>query len=198
MVGVDASAPMIAQARQRAHEAQLRVEFEVGDAHDLAFSDGAFDLCRTERVLRYLRQPATALREMARVVRRGGWVLAQDFDSDQTVVDAPDQSLIRRIAAVLDAAVPNQWIGRRLYALFRNSGLADVRVVAHAVVLTGASAFALYRQINHGTIARAVQSGHIAPAEETAWWADLQQAGETETFCAVNLAFIVAGRRESR
>jgi ubiquinone/menaquinone biosynthesis C-methylase UbiE len=196
MVGVDASAPMIAHARHRAREVPFPVEFEVGDAQHLAFSDATFDLCRTERVLRYLPRPETALREMARVIRPGGWVLAQDFDSDQTVVDAPDHSLTRRVAEVLDAAVPNPWIGRQLYGLFRRVGLVDVRVVARAVVLTGAAGFALYRHINHGTIARAVQSGHIRPAEEAAWWADLQHAGETDTFCAVNVAFIVAGRRE--
>ncbi|MBV9414414.1 MAG: methyltransferase domain-containing protein, partial [Solirubrobacterales bacterium] len=104
VVGVDASAPMIAQARQRAGEVPLSVEFEVGDAHDLAFSVETFDLCRTEPVLRFLRRPETALREMARVVRPGGWVLAQDFDSDQTVVDAHDRSLTRRVAEVLDGA----------------------------------------------------------------------------------------------
>ena len=195
VVGVDASPPMIAQARQRAREEPLPAQFDVGDAHHLAFPDGAFDLCRTERVVRYLRRPETALREMARVVRPGGWVLAQDFDSDQTVVDARDHSLTRRVAEALDAAVPNPWIGRQLYGLFRNVGLVDVRVVAHAVVLTGANGFELYRQINHGTIARAVQSGRLGPGEEAAWWADLEQAGETETFCAVTLAFIVAGRR---
>jgi ubiquinone/menaquinone biosynthesis C-methylase UbiE len=57
------------------------IEFRVGDAHDMTVPDGTFDLCRTERVLRYLQSPGTGLREMARVVRRGGSVLAQDFDS---------------------------------------------------------------------------------------------------------------------
>jgi hypothetical protein len=54
-----------------------------------------------------LHSPETALCEMARAVRRGGCVLAQDFDSDLTVLDAADRSLARHIAEVLDAAVPN-------------------------------------------------------------------------------------------
>jgi ubiquinone/menaquinone biosynthesis C-methylase UbiE len=93
-------------------------EFTVGDAHDLLLPDGTFDLCRTERVLRYLRSPETALCEMARAVRRGGSVLVQDFDSDLTVVDAADRSLTLHIAEVLDAAVQNPWIGRQLFGLF--------------------------------------------------------------------------------
>jgi hypothetical protein len=33
-------------------------------------------------------------------------------------VDAPDPGLARRIAEVLDAAVPHPWIGRQLFGLF--------------------------------------------------------------------------------
>ena len=194
-VGIDASPPMIAEAQRRAANVPFPIEFTVGDAHDLPFPDGTFDLCRTERVLRYLRSPETAVREMARVSRAGGCVVAFDFDSDQTVVDAPDQSLTRRIADVLDAAVPNPWIGRKLFALFHRVGLVDVRVAPHTSVLTGSRGFAMYRQINHGTIQHAVQSGHVTPADQAAWWADLEQAAHTETFCSVNLGFIVTGRR---
>jgi ubiquinone/menaquinone biosynthesis C-methylase UbiE len=195
VVGVDASPQMIAEARRRTADVALPTEFTVGDAHDLPFPDGTFDLCRTERVLRYLHSPETALREMARVARPGGSVLAQDFDSDLTVVDAADPSLARHIAEVLDAAVPNPWIGRQLFGLFRRVGLIDVRVVAHTVVLTGASGFAMYQQLNQGTINRAVQNGHLSAHEEAAWWADLELTARAGTFCAVNLGFIVTGGR---
>ena len=56
VVGIDPSAPMIAQARRRAADRPLPVEYEIGDAHELAFPEEVFDLCRTERVLRYLHQ----------------------------------------------------------------------------------------------------------------------------------------------
>jgi hypothetical protein len=85
--------------------------------------------------------PEVALREMARVVQPGGSALAFDFDSDLTVVDVPDWLLVRRIADVLDAAVPHPWIGRQLFGLFRRIGLVDVRVVPHVVCLSGASGF---------------------------------------------------------
>jgi ubiquinone/menaquinone biosynthesis C-methylase UbiE len=196
VVGIDASAPLIAEARRRSADVLFPIAFEVGDAHQLDFPDGMFDLCRTERVLRYLGRPETAIHEMVRVTRTGGHVVAFDFDSDQTVVDAPDHALTRRIAEALDAAVPNAWIGRQLFGLFRRAGLADVRVVAQPAVLTGATGFALYRRSNQGTISRAVQSGHITPSEEAAWWADLEHAARTGTFCSVNLGFIVTGQKK--
>src|SRR3954454_627080 len=87
---------------------------------------------------------------MARVVRPGGSVLAFDFDSDQTVVDAPDPALTRRIAEILDAAVPYPWIGRQLFGLFRRVGLTDVRVVPHAICLTGSGGFGIYPRVKEG------------------------------------------------
>lgn len=195
VVGIDASPAMVAEARRRAAELELPMTVEVGDAHALEFPDEHFDLCRVERVLRYLERPEAAVREMARVARRDGFVLAFDFDSDQTVVDAPAPALTRRIAEVLDAAVPHPWVGRQLFGLFRRVGLADVRVVPHAICLIGARGFAMYQQLNEGTIAAATHSGRITADDAAAWWEALEQAGRAETFLAANLGFIVVGRK---
>jgi len=195
VIGIDANPAMIAEARRRAADLTLPIAFEVGDARHIDFPDNAFDQCRTERVLRYLDRPEAALGEMARLARPGGSVLAFDFDSDQTVVDAPDPALTRRIAEVLDAAVPHPWIGRQLFGLFRRAGLRDVRVVPHVICFSGASGFAVYEQLNRGTIDRAVQAGQITAQEVTAWWAALRQAAEAETFFAAVLGFTAAGRK---
>ena len=113
----------------------------------------------------------------------------------QTVVDAPDPALVRRIAEVLDAAVPQPWVGRQLFGLFKRAGLHEVRVVPHAICFSGAAGFAVYQQLNQGTIDRAVQSGQVAADEVAAWWAVLTRAAEAETFFSVVLGFIVAGRK---
>ena len=176
VVGIDANSAMITEARRRAADLTLPITFEVGDARHVGFPDNTFDLCRTERVLRYLDRPEAALAEMARLARPGGSVLAFDFDSDQTVVDAPDPALARRIAEVLDAAVPHPWIGRQLFGLFRRAGLRDVRVVPHAICLSGAAGFAIYQQLNRGTIDRAREAGQVTASEVAAWWAALKRA----------------------
>jgi ubiquinone/menaquinone biosynthesis C-methylase UbiE len=195
VVGIDANPAMIAEARERVAGLSLPIVFEVGDAHHVDLPANTFDLCRTERVLRYLDSPEAAVAEMARLARPGGFVLAFDFDSDQTVVDAPDPALARRIAEALDAAVPQPWVGRQLFGLFKRAGLHDVRVVPHAICFPGAAGFAVYRRLNWGTIDRAVQSGHITADEAAAWWAALTRAAETATFFSAVLGFIVAGRK---
>ena len=193
VVGIDANAAMITEARRRGAGLALPIAFEVGDAHQVRFADDSFDLCRTERVLRYLDRPEAALAEMVRLTRPGGSVLVFDFDADQTVVDAPDLALVRRIAEVLDGAVPHPWIGRQLFGLFQRAGLRDVRVIPHALCFSGAAGFTVYQRLNRGTIDRAVQAGQVSASEVAAWWADLERAAEAETFFSAVLGFIVAG-----
>jgi ubiquinone/menaquinone biosynthesis C-methylase UbiE len=195
VVGVDQNPSMIAEARRRAADMATPVTYEVGDAQRLAFPDDAFDLCRTERVLRYLENPEAAVQGMARVVRPRGFVVAFDFDSDLTVIDAKDRLLATRIAGVLDAAIPHPWVGRRLFGLFKRVGLADVRVMPHVVILSGAAGFAMYRRLNEGTIAAAARAGQITATEVASWWAGFEPAAAAETFFAANLGFIVAGRK---
>jgi ubiquinone/menaquinone biosynthesis C-methylase UbiE len=195
VVGIDVSSAMVGEARRRTAELEVPIMVEVGDAHALAFPDEHFDVCRVERVLRYLDRPESALREMVRVVRRDGFVVAFDFDSDQTVIDAPDPELTRRIANVLDAAVPHPWIGRQLHGLFRRIGLTDVRVIPHALCLTGAQGLAMYKQLNEGTIAAAMDAGRVTAADAATWWDALEQAGRDETFLVANLGFVVVGRK---
>jgi ubiquinone/menaquinone biosynthesis C-methylase UbiE len=193
VAGIDANPAMITEARRRAAGLALPMSFEVGDAHQVGFPDNSFDLCRTERVLRYVDRPQAVLGEMVRLTRPGGSVVAFDFDSDQTVVDAPDPVLVRRIADMLDAAVPHPWIGRQLYRLFQRAGLRDVRVIPHALCFSGAAGFAVYQRLNRATIDRAVQVGQISASEVAAWWAALERAAEAETFFSAVLGFIATG-----
>ena len=193
VVGVDANPAMITEARRRGAGLSLPISFSVGDAHHLGFPDDIFDLCRTERVLRYLDKPEAALAEMVRVARPGGCVLAFAFDSDQTVVDAPDPALVRRVAEALYAAVAHPWIGRQLFGLFQRAGLREVRVVPNTLCFCGAAGFAVYQRLNRGTIDRAVQAGQVSASEVATWWASLEQAAETETFFSAVLGFIAAG-----
>ena len=195
VAGIDANPAMITGARRRGAGLALPISFEVGDAQQVRLPDGSFDLCRTERVLRYVDRPEAVLAEMVRLTRPGGSVLAFDFDSNQTVVDAPDSALVRRIADVLDDAVPHPWIGRQLFRLFREAGLREVRVVPHALCFSGEAGFAVYQRLNDGTIDQAVQAGQLSPSEAAAWWAGLKRAADAETFFSAVLGFIAAGRK---
>lgn len=53
---------------------------EVADVHRLPYPDDSFDIVHAHQVLQHLPDPVTALREMARVTRPGGYVAARDSD----------------------------------------------------------------------------------------------------------------------
>jgi len=78
VVGVDRAANMITRARQRF--APERVTFQwLGDSYSgssLPFPDGVFDAVICSSVLEYVDNASACLRELARVCRCGGWLVA--------------------------------------------------------------------------------------------------------------------------
>ena len=75
-VGVDQSAEMLATARRRVGE---RVELREARAEALPFEDASFDGLTFTYLLRYVDDPAAAMRELARVVRPGARVAMLEF-----------------------------------------------------------------------------------------------------------------------
>jgi SAM-dependent methyltransferase len=71
-VGVDGSTEMLAHAQA----ANPGVALQRADLQKLPFPDASFDVVLSIEVLRYLPEPALALREMARVLRPGGVIVA--------------------------------------------------------------------------------------------------------------------------
>jgi SAM-dependent methyltransferase len=73
VIGVDMTPAMLVKARQSAVEAQLpNVEFHEGYAESLPASDGWADVVISNGVLNLIPDKATALKEMARVLKPGG------------------------------------------------------------------------------------------------------------------------------
>jgi SAM-dependent methyltransferase len=78
VVGIDASADVIAEARAAATEAGTDARFDTGDVYALAHEDASFDVVHAHQVLQHVSDPVAALREMRRVCRPQGVVAARD------------------------------------------------------------------------------------------------------------------------
>lgn len=78
VVGIDHSSGMLNQARQKAQRGGVsdRVEYAQMDAESLAFDPGSFDGAVSLFVLAHLPNPDAALRELHRVLRPGGRLVA--------------------------------------------------------------------------------------------------------------------------
>jgi ubiquinone/menaquinone biosynthesis C-methylase UbiE len=131
--GVDNSATMIEEARRRVGGLELSLEFQVGDAHSLIFEESSFDICRAERVLLYLEDPAKAIAEMARVTRPGGHVIVFDFDYNAFFIDSDFAPMPRHIETLLAGDPRNPLIGRELPHLMRRANL-KVYAIEHTTL----------------------------------------------------------------
>jgi demethylmenaquinone methyltransferase/2-methoxy-6-polyprenyl-1,4-benzoquinol methylase len=142
VVGVDQSPEMLAEARRRLPSGVTLVE---ADAESLPFPDASFDALTFTYLLRYVSDPATTLRELARVVRPGGTVAGLEFGVPRGTW-RPFWELYVRVglplagrviaggwATVGDFLGPSirrfyeQWPEERLLGLWRDAGVGDVR-----------------------------------------------------------------------
>src|SRR5688572_28518757 len=79
--GIDASPEMIAQARRKAMKADVDVVFQAGIVEALPFPDAHFDVVLSTLMLHHLPRAVReqCAREMRRVLKPGGRLLAVDF-----------------------------------------------------------------------------------------------------------------------
>jgi len=135
VLGLDASADPLAEARAAAEQARVEVTFDVGDVYALDLPDASFDVVHAHQVLQHLTDPVAALREMARVCRPGGVVAVRDVDYATFTWFPADPGLDRWLelyAAVARANGAEPDAGRRLRAWAHAAGLRDLTATASA------------------------------------------------------------------
>jgi len=126
VVGVEQSPAQIAAAAKHSN-----VRYTQGDAHNLEFEAGSFDLVYARYLLEHVSDPARVVSEMRRVTRPGGAVAACENDVTLLRVDPPCPTF----EAVWKAFQEHQrglggdsQVGRRLYRLFRTAGFSRVEL----------------------------------------------------------------------
>jgi ubiquinone/menaquinone biosynthesis C-methylase UbiE len=192
VVGLDASAALVEQARERVAES-LPLEFRVGDAHGLDFPDACFDAACSDRVFQHLQAPDRALAELVRICRPGGRIVITEPDWGTLAVDVPDRALARKVLALLCDAVRQGWIGRQLPALFRQAGLREVTVEAHTLTRDDLGAADRLLGITSAAL-RFYEEGKLTGRETARWLAELEQATTQGRFFCSLTGFTVFGR----
>ena len=77
VAGVDLSEAMVEAARRTVAASGRPIQLQPASIYELPFADGALNAVRAERVFQHLDNPEVALREMMRVTKPGGRVLAE-------------------------------------------------------------------------------------------------------------------------
>jgi ubiquinone/menaquinone biosynthesis C-methylase UbiE len=82
VTGLDISRTFVEIARENARRAGVNVEFRRGDAAEMPWETGSFDLIVCQAAFKNFSQPLIALEEMHRVLRSGGTAVIQDLSKD--------------------------------------------------------------------------------------------------------------------
>jgi SAM-dependent methyltransferase len=134
VVAVDAAFGMLA------HRADDRPPAAVADALGLPFTSGAFDAAVAAFSLNHLTDPAAGLREMRRVTRRGGPLLAASYAADD----------VHPVKAAVEAALAARgWTPDPWYLSMRTMATHALGTVAHgAAAAVGAGLEAEVEVVN--------------------------------------------------
>ncbi|MBC8144827.1 MAG: bifunctional demethylmenaquinone methyltransferase/2-methoxy-6-polyprenyl-1,4-benzoquinol methylase UbiE, partial [bacterium] len=135
VTGVDFCADMIDQAQRRPKNQRDNISFEVGDAMNLRFADGVFDVTSISFGIRNVDDPVKALGEMRRVTRIGGRVVVLEFGQPRGLFGALYRFYTGRIGPLVGGLITGH---RNAYSYLEQtaarfpSGSAFVELMARA------------------------------------------------------------------
>jgi ubiquinone/menaquinone biosynthesis C-methylase UbiE len=192
VVGVDFSTKMLEEARCRAANLQLPLEFRAGDAMKLLFDDGSFDYVRAERVLIHLNNARHGLEEMIRVAASKGRVVASELDLGTAFLDSPYVEVTQTIYKALADGAQNGRFGRTLARQMREAGLKNVisqETIIHIPRL------AMLRMAISGPLNDCVREERISAHDAERWMQHLEQANSIGELHAGGIVFTAAGEK---
>ena len=196
VIGVDASSCMIEEAIGRT-PANLHVSFARADARNLPFKEESFSRCRIDRTLQHIESPHLVIREMARVLKPGGLLLAYDNDWGTFSLSGGDEAATKIVETMWEESFTNRWIGRYLKRYFLEAGLKNVELEPLVSVLTDFDLADRVYNLRH-SVQRAVKAGLLSTKIASEWVADLQALSHAGGFlCTLTACMVVGMKPES-
>lgn len=194
IIAFDSSSDMVRGTQSRVEKDGLTnvIDTRLGDAAALDVPSDSVDFVIGVQVYSYVSDIARAMKEAARVLRKGGRLAILETDWDMCIYESNDRALTRRVIDARAAHYAHPYLPRQLPRLFRNAGLTLVRWGAYPIMETR------YEPDSFGAgfvgIARdaAIQHG-VSAAEADAWAADVRsRKSEGEYFFCTNRLIFIA------
>jgi ubiquinone/menaquinone biosynthesis C-methylase UbiE len=128
VVGLDINHAMIEWDARK----DSQIEWILGDAHHLPYDEEQFDIVVCNFLLLWVRDPTLVVREMVRVVKKGGIVLdTSEPDYGGRIDYPPELPIAGLMSEALSKAGANPCIGRQLRKLFTGAGLStEIGIIA--------------------------------------------------------------------
>lgn len=132
LVGVDILEGSVAYARRRYAALAPRVQFEQGDAFELRFAAGQFDLVVCRHMTQAVPEPQRVLSELRRICQPGGWVhvLSEDYAMIHAAAGKvdPDRLWHQGVISFAQATGTDARVGRRTWSMMQQLGFEDLHV----------------------------------------------------------------------
>ncbi|MDL4814904.1 methyltransferase domain-containing protein [Actinomadura opuntiae] len=175
-VGVDLDERMIAAARTRLPDADLRV----ADACALPFRDGELAGYRADKLFHNLPDPALALSEARRALASGGRIVLCGQDWDTLVLDSSLPDLTRALVHARADRLPSPRAARQYRSLLLDAGFHDVTVEVHTAVFTDPAILPMLTAL-------------AEPRGADDWLADQRERARTDRLFAAVPFFVASG-----
>lgn len=129
--GIDIAANLIEQARVRAAEAGLDIDFREGDAEAMPYADSAFDLTVSMFGIMFAPQPAVTTAELWRVTKPGGQIALANWTP---------QGFLGKMFSIFKAHLPPppagvpspmEWGTEEIVERRLHTGFTDLRLSRH-------------------------------------------------------------------
>jgi len=141
VLGIDSNEKSIRTAiADTMKEGLFQVSYKVGDVYKLPLDDGYADLTCCRTLLMHLKEPLAAIKEMARVTRTNGSIVAVErgkmvayYDPNDehysTIAEQEYESFVNGIRRLEGKEF---WIGERLPGIFQKAGLSNIKAEIQA------------------------------------------------------------------
>ena len=140
VVGVDLASGMVELARRKAERARLlNITFWEADAENLPFQDGSFDVVLSSHGLVHATDRMKALREMWRVLKKGGSVAISVWSTPERslTISIVAKTIRDRFPAAIVPGAP-MWFDfgseGALEKALHEASFRDIRVARHTIV----------------------------------------------------------------
>jgi ubiquinone/menaquinone biosynthesis C-methylase UbiE len=194
VVGIDLAEAFVSEARARIEANGLSkiASVEIGDACALAQPTASFDAAHCERLLMHLVDPDRAIREMVRVVRPGGVVVAAEPDWPGIRFDHPDQEAFTKVF-LRSLTAQSGDVGLTLYRRFGQAGLLNRRCLPVTVVLTDIAQSRTYGLKLESAVEALIAEGAMPAERLRAVVPALEAQSAAGNYCSIATMHLVAG-----
>ena len=196
IIAIDRSPDSISATRARVEKEGLRrrVDPQTGEATALEFSDASFDFVVATQVYCHVPDVERAIREAARVMRKGGRLVVLESDWDMCIWESANPALNHRMLEARKTRYAHPYLPRRLHKFFCAAGLTLSGARVFPVIETKFRPDSFGAEVLITSVEHALNYG-VPAADVAAWERDLRsRTKDGEWFFCLN-RFIFVGRK---